>query len=158
LAAREALLRADLDLARGLSSNAPSGETSDLARALYHMADVLREKKALTEAQPLAQEAVAMYQRHPNWPLGKRQHAVVILENVLREGGGSARIEALLRDELGRLREISSYTPSKEIPSLGVILCHLAEVLRERKSLVDAQARAEEGAAMYRRHPDWPSK
>jgi serine/threonine protein kinase len=153
----EAVLRDELTRVRKLCANAPSGETSDLARAMYHLADVLRQRKALPEAQSLGQQAVAMFQRHPEWPPTKRQHAVAILEQVLRERGDFGGLEALLQDEIGRLRTLSTNAPSGETSNLGVALSKLANVLRKGKSFSQAQSLAEEAIAMYHRHPDWPS-
>src|SRR5205823_11507929 len=102
----------ELTRVRKLSANAPSGENAELARAMYHLADVLRQGKALPDAQSLGEQAVAMFQRHPEWPPPKRQHAVAILEQVLRERGDFGGLEALLQDELGRLRTLCTNAPS----------------------------------------------
>jgi len=153
----EAVLRDELTRVRKLAANAPSGETADLARAMYHVADVLRQRKALPEAQSLGEQAVAMFQRHPEWPLAKRQHAVAILEQVLRERGDSGGLEALLQDELGCLRTLPTNAPSVETSNIGVALSELANVLRKLKSFSQAQSLAEEAITMYQRHPDWPS-
>jgi len=152
----ETLLREELIRVRKLSTNAPSGELSSLGLALHHLADVLRERKALTEARSLAEEAVAMYQRHRDWPSNERQHALQVLTAVLSDLDDFAGLEALYREELARVRKLSTNDPAHEIPELGVILHHLADVRRERKALAEARSLAEEAAAMYQRHPDWP--
>jgi hypothetical protein len=110
------------------------------------------------EAQSLAEEAASMYQRHPEWPSDQRKNAVALLESVLRDRGDFAAIEALRRDELDRVRKLSMNAASGETSLLGVATYRLAKALRERKNLGEAQPLAEEAAALYRRHPDWPTE
>ena len=48
------------------------------------LAKLLREKKALAKARSVSEEAVAMYQRHPEWPSKERQDVVWVLAEMLR--------------------------------------------------------------------------
>ncbi len=65
--------------------------------------------------------------------------------------------EPLYRDALNRLRTPFSNAPPRAIPILGVILHHLADVLRERKMPGEARTFAEEAMTVYDRHADWPA-
>jgi hypothetical protein len=154
----ETLLREDLIHFRKLSANALSAEVSSLGVVLHHLAEVLRHRKALAEARPLAEEAAVMYQRHPDWPHNERQHALHVLAAVLRDLGDFTELEALYRGELAHVRKRCTNDPAHAVPELGVILHHLAEVLRERKALAEARSLAGEATALYQHHSDWPTK
>ena len=234
------LYREALTLVRKTPANDPYQETSNLGVVLHHLAEVLRERKELTEARPLALEAAVLYQRHPGWRPNEREHALEVLTAVFTDLGDLAGLEAfhrdalekqrklfgnehpdvitslrdlasvlrtqgklpeaetaqrealaiqrkllgsghpdvadsfrslhrllldqsklaeaetMLRDELSLLRPTAAKDPAQEKPSLGVVLHHLAHVLRRRKNLAEARPLALEAAAMYQRHPDWP--
>ncbi len=77
------------------------------------------------------------------------------LTSALRDQGKLVELEALLRDELVHARLPDTFAQSQINPVLGWTLHHLADVLRERKTLKDARAFAEEACNLYERHPDW---
>jgi serine/threonine protein kinase len=82
--------------------------------ALHHLAEVLRKEKKLSEAVPLAQEAIAKYERHPEWPLGEHAHAQHVLADVLQESENSADGQSLNRMRQGqRLLAEGEYLASR---------------------------------------------
>ncbi|HXJ55649.1 MAG TPA: protein kinase [Verrucomicrobiae bacterium] len=153
----ERWLGEDLLRLRTEAAKIPSGGGPDVALILHHLAEALLERKALAEARPLAEEAVALHRSHPDWPSGERQHAFQVLGNVLADLGDLAALEAELRQELISVQKESALGSSEDISYLAVLQHHLAEVLLERKELSEARLLAEQAAAGYRRHPNWSS-
>jgi len=156
LAEAENTLRDALAVLRKTSTSDPSREVSLLGVVLPHLAELLQQHKGLAEARPLAEEATSLYQRHPDWPPDERRHAFEVLAEVLTDLGDFPGVEALYRGELAHLGKASANGATHELPEVGVILHHLAEALRKQKAFSEARSLAEEAAAMYRRHPDWP--
>jgi eukaryotic-like serine/threonine-protein kinase len=192
----EEFFRAALAKARKIIADDRSKEWPTFGVVLHHLAEViLRERKGLTEARSLAEEADGVYQRHPKWPANEARHSAEVLVNVLRDLGDSARAEIihrtrlanykisediaaifdaaialqsrgklaeseeLLREALSKLRNQNSNEPSEETSrNLGLILHHLADVLRVEKELDKARPLAEEARALYRRQLDAPAQ
>jgi serine/threonine protein kinase/tetratricopeptide (TPR) repeat protein len=157
LAEAETTLREALAVVRQISLKDQSREIALFGVVLHHLAEVLQQRKVPAEARTLAEEAAAMYQRHPDWPSDERRHALEVLADILTDLGDFAELEVLYRRELALIRKLSANEPMHEISDLGLILHHLAMVLQQRKALAEARAVAEEAAVMYQRHPDWPS-
>src|SRR5262249_51775044 len=66
------------------SPNDPSREHPIQGTVLHHLPAVLLEEgKSLPDARSLAVAAVAMYQRHLDWPLKETSHALEVLRDVL---------------------------------------------------------------------------
>jgi tetratricopeptide (TPR) repeat protein len=149
----ETMLREALAMRRELLGN----EHPDVANLLGNLANVLREQGRLAEAETMYREALAMRRR-----LLGNEHPLVVeslgsLADVLSDQGKLAEAETMLRETLALVRTASAKDPAGEISSLGQVLHHFAEVLRRRNELTEARSLAEEAAALYRRHPDWPS-
>jgi eukaryotic-like serine/threonine-protein kinase len=85
IAEAETALTEALDYLRRPIATGPPHETPTLAKVLHYLADALRIRGALTEARPLAEEAVGLYARHPDWPEHERAHAQEVLDQVLQE-------------------------------------------------------------------------
>jgi len=64
--------------------------------------------------------------------------------------------EAALREAVALARESMDRDPTRASARLGLVLHHLAFVLREKKAPADARPFAEEAFILYERHPDWP--
>ena len=62
----------------------------------------------------------------------------------------------MLRDALSRLKALSGNDPTRESPTTGVAMHHLANVLRQEKSYSEARTLAEACITLYQQHPDWP--
>jgi tetratricopeptide (TPR) repeat protein len=99
----EACLREGLNLARAASKE-PLGAMPDLGRVLHHLAEVLRLRHDLTQARLMAEEALRLYQNHPQWRSAEREHAFQILVVILQDLGDSAGIVALYERDLEQLR------------------------------------------------------
>ena len=153
----ESAYREALSILAKLPGEPAAPENLHRAKSLHHLAEVSRKQKSLAQARSLAEESFACYRLHPDWPANERQHALEVLTRVLVELDNLTALEALYRDELAHFQTQASNSPSSEVSERGVLLHHLAEVLRERKALAEARALAEEAAALYRLHPDWPS-
>jgi serine/threonine protein kinase/tetratricopeptide (TPR) repeat protein len=100
----EILLQNELALGRSQSTNDSAGETANLGWALQRLADVRRERKELSEARSLAEEAIALYRRHPDWAWRERQSALEGLRDVLMDLGDLSALEEVLGEELRMLR------------------------------------------------------
>jgi serine/threonine protein kinase/lipopolysaccharide biosynthesis regulator YciM len=116
-------------------------DAGKLDQALLHFEETLKLRKARLGANNLD-------------TLGAMHN----LANVLAMGFKNyAEAETLYRDALNLFRPASSNAPPEEVPLLGIILHHLADVLREQKKLTAARPFAEEAMILYRRHADWPA-
>ena len=80
---------------------------------------------------------------------------VLNLADTLRKQGRLADAETLLRDCLIHLPAPSVEHPSQELPELGAVLHHLADLLGVKKEFGEARSLAREAATMYLRHVDW---
>ena len=95
---------------------------------MHHLADVLRERNILSEARSFAEEAIAVYDRHPDWPSEERHHAFDVLQSVLRVLGAgpnhgygiTARLHQLSDDVL-RVEEGSLYPALYRMEEQGLI-------------------------------------
>ena len=139
-AAAETLLSEYLIGVRKRSSNAASGESSGIGVALHHLAEVLRERKGLAEARPLAEEAAALYRSHPDWPANEREHAFYVLEDVLTDIGDLRGIETLYEEQLQSAR--GRLAPD-DLELAGVI-AQLAGTLLQEKKFTQAETFARE--------------
>ena len=81
----ETIFRETLNRLPKPSPTDPSQETAQVGLLLHHLANALRVNHALTEARSLAEEADAMYRRHPDWSETEMKHAREILEAVLTD-------------------------------------------------------------------------
>src|SRR5262249_20774477 len=111
-----------------------------VGRILHHLADALCAEQAFAEARPLAEEAVALYQRHPDWPRSESQHASSVLKDVLMDVGDFAAAESVCRDRLQNLRA----TVPRDSPDLTGALAELSLVLLDRQKFRDAEPLARE--------------
>jgi thiol-disulfide isomerase/thioredoxin len=127
----EPVFREALDLLRHFAASGPAGEYSSLGVVLHHLAMVLRDQKKLPEARLLAEQAAALYQRHPDWPSGERHHSLQVLGDVLKDfgatdSGGLASFETLYRELLAVNQKLWPSDPDRWKDSLD----NLAQVLR----------------------------
>jgi len=96
----EELFRETLRMDKSLSPDGRGSETFVSALMLHHFADLLRMRHELKQARPLAEQAKAMFQRHPEWPASEEQHAFEVLAGILREQGDFSGLAALYPDVL----------------------------------------------------------
>jgi tetratricopeptide (TPR) repeat protein len=143
----ETLLREDLIRVRKLSTNAPSGEISGLGVALHHLADLLRGRKALGEARSFAEEAVALYRRHADWPSSERQHAFWVLADVLEELDDFVSLAPVLDEQLRILRP--QFAPDD--PELASLIAQLTRTLLAGGKFIQAEPLARECLAIRER-------
>jgi len=132
-------------------------DSPDVAAALLGLTQVLQDEGKLPEAEETQREAVAV-ERKLTGP-DDTQLAISLgnLGLMLQRDGKSTEAEPVFREALAQLRGWAAKGPAKEYSSLGVVLHHLALVLRDQKALPQARSLAEEAAELYLRHPDWPS-
>jgi tetratricopeptide (TPR) repeat protein len=153
LAGLEALLRAELARLQRQATNAPAGDSSEIAVVSHHLAAVLRERKALVEARSLAEEAATLYRRYPDWPPDERAHALLVLAAVLTDLGEFSELEAIHRERLEVLRVL---LPADD-PELAIGVAELAATLLEEKKFAEAEPLARECLALRQKHRpgDW---
>ena len=89
LAEAEKLLRQALECVQTDEGGEAPGENSKLGLVLHHLADVLLERNSTAGASPFAEQAVALYERHPEWPLTEREHAFKVRDSVLTRAKGN---------------------------------------------------------------------
>jgi len=134
----------------GRNSPAVAATFSDLAR-------VLKEEGKLSEAETAQFQAVALQQQLAGPDDAALANSLKDLGLMLQLDGKSAEAEPVFRQALALLRDRTANGAALEHTSLGVVLQHLAVLLRQRQELPEARTLAEEAAALYRRHPDWPA-
>jgi hypothetical protein len=140
----ETSLREALILVRNQAADDPARETSNFGVLLHHLADVLRERTVFAEARSLAEEAVAMYRRHPDWPPNERNHAFVVLGDVLKDLRDLPGLETVLAEQLQALRpQLGSDTPE-----LAAVIAQLTTTLLEEKQFARAEPLARECLAI----------
>jgi tetratricopeptide (TPR) repeat protein len=131
-------------------------DSPDVAATLLGLSEVFQEEGKLPEAEKTQREAVELEKK---LAAPDDTQLIVSLGNLglmLQRDNKSAEAEPVFREALGLLRRQAATGPAGEYSSMGVVLHHLAMVLREQKELAQARVLAEEAAALYRRHPDWP--
>jgi serine/threonine protein kinase/tetratricopeptide (TPR) repeat protein len=130
LAEAEASFAEALRIFRAPSADGQPQESANLAIVLHHLADVLREEKRPGSGHPLAEEALALYRRHPDWPLGERLSAVEVLTSVLAELGDVDQEELVFCEQLNDLR---ARLPADDPQLLGILNGLAATLLNEGK-------------------------
>jgi serine/threonine protein kinase len=100
----ETLYRDALKRLRPPFSGGRSREIAVLGVVMHHLADLLRQRNILGEARSLAEEAIAVYDRHPDWPTQERHHAFDVLQAVLKELGASRELAAARQKQITALR------------------------------------------------------
>jgi len=134
----------------GRKSPAVAATLSDLAR-------VLKEEGKLSEAEAAQFQAVALLQKLAGPDDVVLADSLKNLGLMLQLDGKPAEAEPVFRQALALLRDRAASGAAREYSSLGVVLHHLAILLRQRQELPEARSLAEEAAALYQRHPDWPA-
>jgi hypothetical protein len=106
----EALLQEFANLGRRQTGGDSSREEEFLVGTIARLAHRVHKRGDLAKARTLAEEALALYQRHPDWQF-ERGENVANLSFVWKELGDEARFEALQCEALStRLRNPSSAT------------------------------------------------
>jgi tetratricopeptide (TPR) repeat protein len=118
----------------------PDLESPLAGKVLHHLADAVRRSGNAAEARPLAEEAVALYHRHSDWPWSESQHASMVLKDVLMDLGDLAAAESVSRERLQDLR--ASAAPDS--PELTGALAELALVLLAGHKFHEAEPLARE--------------
>jgi tetratricopeptide (TPR) repeat protein len=136
----ETALREALDYLRKPTANGPPPETPILGKTIHHVAEMISRRKAFAEARPLAEEAVALYQRHPDWPSNERQHARGVLKDVLIGLGDFSASELICRERLQYLRD----KVPPDSPELATALAELARALLAAQKFGEAEPFARE--------------
>ena len=133
--------------------NPPAADPSAaqmLSTVLCHLAEVLRQRQALAEARPLAEEALALSQRHPEWPKDELQRAVRNLEAILGDLGDWTGLEAI---HVEQLRDLRARSPADDGTLAGLLSRFSTTLLTERK-FSEAEPLARECLAIHERK--WP--
>jgi hypothetical protein len=133
-------------------------EHADTLMAMNNLALSYAAAGRSNEELKLREEFLTLRRKVNGPEHGETLDALQNLVIVLDRQGKLAEAETLLREALTQVRKPSVNDPSQEIHHLGMVLHHLADVLRQRKELAEARSLAEEAAAMYQRHSDWPLK
>jgi eukaryotic-like serine/threonine-protein kinase len=139
-----ALFREELDRARAADGKGTASTNSGLGLLLHHFAELLWEQKAFNEARPLAEEAWALYQQHPDWEEGEQSHAYRVLHAVLTSLNDQPALESLQRNELARLRR----KLRAEDPKLADAIAGVTRSLLAQKKFTEAEAPARESLAI----------
>jgi len=150
LAEAEDNYREALNITKKLYGN----EHLNAANSLDKLAEVLWRERKIVEAEIFYREALAIREKRlgPGREVAESLYAVAF---VLAPQGKLAEAETTFLKSLTMLRNISA--KDREIPTLGMVLHHLADVLRQQKKLTEARRFATEAAGLYQRHPEWAS-
>jgi hypothetical protein len=138
---RNALTRLQADPGRSTFVEVPT-----TGFVLHHLAKLLCAKKALAEARPLAEQAVQLYQRHPDWPGNEADHACQVLVTVLTDQGDLAALEELHRQ---RLSALQARTPSNDL-QIADELNALASVLLQAGKPKEAEPLARSALSSFK--------
>jgi tetratricopeptide (TPR) repeat protein len=128
-----------------LSAEEPAKEPLVSALMLHHFADLLRIRHELGQARSLAEEAVAIFRRHPVWP-SEEQHALQVLASILAEQGDSAALAAFYPDALAASSKLLNQQDTAAVSSLR----RLAAVFFHAGFLREAQTLYRQAAECYR--------
>jgi tetratricopeptide (TPR) repeat protein len=159
----EMFYRDTLQVQKQLLSNGPrdvAGTLTDLdvAATLIDLAQVLEGEGKLAESEMAWRQAVEMIRKAKgltdNTSLA---NALCNLGLLLQREGKPAEAGPVFRESLEMLRAFAASGTNGEYSTLGVVLHHLAIVLRGQKALTEARSLGEEAAALYQRHPEWPA-
>jgi len=128
----DALLRSALVAARKYYASEPNRTLAWLA---YHLAETDRQRKSLAEARSLAEEAVSLYQSHPDWSAAERGYTLQILGNVLLDSGDPAGAETLCR----RALEVQRSAQPAQDDDIAKCLGDLGNILQHENKLAEAE-------------------
>jgi eukaryotic-like serine/threonine-protein kinase len=118
----------------------PAPEIPLLGRIQHHRADNLLRQERLSEARALAENALALYQRHPDWPGTERAHSLDVLGNVLNQQEDWTALAKLWRE---RLEEARGRFPADSL-QLANTLAELTRVLLNANEFTQAETLARE--------------
>ena len=147
------LAEAEDSLRQALATARKAPETPALGKFLHHLAEVLRERKNLGEARSLAEEAVALYQRHADWPSDETAHAFRVLMAVLTDARDFERVDALWPQQV---QFVQAQWPADD-PELAGLLAEFALGLLSREKFGEAEPLARECLAIREKKApdDW---
>jgi tetratricopeptide (TPR) repeat protein len=139
-----------LEITRSGGDIEPSTPNHLLGLVLHHLAEALYHLGDVQGARPFAEEAIAQYKRHLDWPANERHHAVKILRSILADLGDARGLAALEADSQAMETEAhrrETLTPSAPPPNAPprVRADFFAQRGRWKEAVVDA-ARALEAA------------
>ena len=135
----ETSLREGIAILREASEKDPSQEIL-LGSALHHLADVLRKRKNLDDSRAFAEEAVALYQRHSDWPTSEAVDAFRGLRAVLGDQRDFEQLDAVWPQQLQTMR---ARLPSDD-PEFATELAYFVMRLLSREKLREAEPLARE--------------
>jgi tetratricopeptide (TPR) repeat protein len=153
LAEATAAFREALACLRQAAKQSPDPESPLTGKVLHHLADALRRTGDAAEARRPAEEAVALYQHHPDWLWSESQHASMVLKDVLMDLGDFVAAEAVSRERLQNLRG----SASPDSPELTGAVSELVLVLLAGEKFRDAEPLARECLESRKRNipDDW---
>jgi len=152
MAESETVQREALAIRRKLYGN----EHRDVATSLDNLARLLLAQGKAAEAEATFRDALAMRRK----VLGDKHPSVAesfsALGSLFVQQNRLAEAEANYREALSAVRQTSDNGASQDSSGLAMVLHHLADVLRSENAIAEATSLAEEAAAMYQRHFEWP--
>src|ERR1043166_8070410 len=152
MAESETVQREALAIRRKLYGN----EHRDVATSLDNLARLLLAQGKAAEAEATFRDALAMRRN----VLGDKHPSVAesfsALGSLFVQQNRLAEAEANYREALSAVRQTSDNGASQDSSGLAMVLHHLADVLRSENAIAEATSLAEEAAAMYQRHSEWP--
>ena len=152
LSQTEAFFRQTLQVQRKSSGD----DSLDLVPTLQDLASILEMESKPADATTTLREALKLQSK----ALGEDNPAVVAsLGNLglfLERQGNFKEAESTFRQALAQERRQAATKPSDVSHVFGVVLHHLAEVLRQEKSLTEARELAQEAVDLYDGHTEWP--
>lgn len=132
----EEAFREGLQALREHSERVAQGELA--AMILHHLADLLRERRALPEARLLAEEGYSLFRRNPDWPPAERQHAGFVLKEILVAQGDLEAAATVCRQRVEDLQAEGR----PDSPELAGLLSELTLVLLADQKFPEAEAAA----------------
>ena len=150
----ETFFRETLQAQRKSSGN----DSFELVPALQDLASIEEMQGKLAEATATSREALALQIR----ALGEDHPDVIAtlgaVGSLLQRQGKLQEAEATFRQAITQARHREATKPLEQDHHLGIVLHHLADVLREERSLTEARALAQEAVTLYEQHSEWPSE
>jgi tetratricopeptide (TPR) repeat protein len=126
--------------------------------AMIGLASAYQDAGRLGQALPLLEEALRLREETFGPADSITLDAMDNLAGAFVAAKNLGEAEKLYRKMLERLRSDSGKGQPPEVPLLGFVLHHLADLLLKQGMPNEARSFAEESVIVYARHTDWPTQ